>query len=148
MWTIALSLLKRFWPAAVGMAALLAGWLWHVGELREARADERQKVTLAYQKALQDVITKRAETLREVEAKHAQEIERLSERVNIHLSGPPIRMCNAISVRAPEDPGTLAGSAEGESTRRADVDLRPAIVRRGEVCERLRQQLITIGELQ
>lgn len=149
MWTLALSLAKRFWPAIVGTLALLAAYLWHVGEIKEARADERQKVTLAYQKALQDVITKREERLSEVHAKYEAQINRLSQSVAIELRGAPIRMCNySVSVPAPEDTRAPVESAGGESTVRASRNLRPELVRRGEVCEQLRQQLIAIRALQ
>src|SRR5688500_14780204 len=97
-----LLLLKRFWPAIAVTLALLAGWLWHVSEIKEARADERAKVTAKYQAAHKLLIERHVERLGQTREKYANRIEQLRQSVSIELSGPPIRMCNAISVRAPE----------------------------------------------
>jgi hypothetical protein len=142
-------LLRKFWPIIVGTLALLALGVWHANLIKKARADERQKITLTYQKALQDVITKREERVAEVRHDYQAKINRLSQSVAIELRGSPIRMCPpAVSVSAPQDPGGLAGSAGGEPTVRTPPDLRPLIVHRGETCEKLREKLIAIKALQ
>jgi hypothetical protein len=143
-----LLLLKRFWPAIAVTLALLAGWLWHVSEIKEARADERAKVTAKYQAAHKLLIERHVERLGQTREKYANRIEQLRQSVSIELSGPPIRMCNAISVRAPEGAGGPVSSPAGGPTVQPSVDLRPRIVQAGETCERMRQQLIAIRALQ
>lgn len=143
-----LLLLKRFWPAIAGVLVLLALYGWHVGEIREARADERAKVTAKYQAAHKLLIERHVERLGQTREKYANRIEQLSQSVSIELRGAPIRMCNTISVRAPEGASGPAGSAEPGPTVQPSVDLRGQIVRVGETCERMRQQLIAIRALQ
>jgi type II secretory pathway pseudopilin PulG len=142
-------LLRKFWPVIVGTLALLALYAWHANVIKKARADERQKVTLAYQQALQDVITKREERLIDVRAQYEAKIDSLSQSVAIELRGAPIRMCSyTVSVPTFEGASGLIGSPAGEPTGAASRDLRAEIVAAGERAEKMRQQLLAIKALQ
>jgi hypothetical protein len=144
-----IALLKRFWPLLLGAGLLIGAWLWHAGQIREARQDERRKITYKYQKALQDVITRREERIGEVRESYEAKINRLSQSVAIELRGAPIRMCShAVSVPAPEGASGPAGSPAGESTGSPSRDLRGEIIDAGQRCEKMRQQLIAIKGIQ
>lgn len=146
---IYIAFLKRFWPLLLGAGLLIGAWFWHSSQIRKARADERQKVTLAYQQALQDVITKREERLQDVRAQYEAKIDSLSQSVAIELRGAPIRMCHySVSVSAPKDSSGPPASAAGEPTGSPSRDLRAEIVAAGERAEKMRQQLLAIRALQ
>lgn len=146
---IYIALLKRFWPLLLGVGLLICAGLWHSSQIHKARADERQKVTLAYQKALQDVITKREERLSDVRAQYEAKIDSLSKSVAIELRGAPIRMCNySVSVPAFEGSSGTVGSPAGEPVGSPSRDLRAEIVLAGQRCEKMRSQLLAIKALQ
>lgn len=114
MWTLALSLAKRFWPAIVGTLALLAAYLWHVGEIKEARADEREKVTLAYQKALQKALIDQERISREASSNYQDELGRI---LGSPLPAPVIR----VLYNAPTDPVSITVSGSDEARQAGGV---------------------------
>lgn len=88
----------------------------------------------------------RREVDEETEREHQESLAKVRADASRELHGRSIRCVLGTSgeVRAGQNPDKPAGGAGDEYALRADVDLRPAIVRQGEACEALRQQLLQI----
>jgi hypothetical protein len=86
----------------------------------------------------------------EIRRHYEDRIAELSARAGIERRGPAIRcvLDEPGEMRAGSDSAGAAGGAAGESTLRTAQDLRPELVRIGEACERLRQQVIGIKDRQ
>lgn len=100
--------------------------------------------------AMQEELNRERELRKAVDWKVRQDYETRIADLNATVArerrGKSIRcvLGESSEMRAGRDTGGSAGSAAGESTVRAAADLRPELVHRGETCEQLRQQLITI----
>lgn len=147
MW---LALLKRFWPYLAVTILLLSVWVWHLAQVREARQEGRNEAL-----ALAAVeIEKAREHWREIEQEtqiaHQQQLEKIRANAARELRGRPIRcvLGDANKVRGADDPGKSADGSGGEPTLQPAADLRSRIVHSGETCEQLRQQVISIRDLQ
>lgn len=146
MWSLA----KPFLPYIAGALLLIAVAVFVRGYLSsvEQRGYDRAKAEYAIE--LERDRQHRREVDEETERVHQESLSKVRADASRELRGRPIRcMLDAPGkVRAGQNPGKSAGGAGDEHALRANVDLRPAIVRQGETCEALRQQLIQIRERQ
>lgn len=147
MW---LTLLKRFWPYIAGALLLIALTVFVRSYLSsvEQRGYDRAKVEYAIE--LERDRQHRREVDEETERVHQESLAKVRADASRELRGRSIRcvLGSPGEVRAGQNPGKPAGGAGDEHALRANVDLRPAIVRQGEACEALRQQLMAIRERQ
>lgn len=139
-------MLLRYWRIAAGIGALLAV-IGAIAYFSHARYTAGYEAATA---AMQEELNRERELRKAVDWKVRQDYETRIADLNATVArerrGKSIRcvLGDSGEVRAGRDPGGSAGGAAGESTVRAAADIRPELVRRGETCERLRQQLITI----
>lgn len=141
-----LPILKRFWPFIAGALVLLALYAWHASQVTQARKAgyEQAHSELTAQLERERLLWQQIE--QETRDVYEGEIDRLHASAARERRGPAIRcvLDGKSQVRTAGDSGgTASGPADGHVVR-ADVDLRPEIVRVGETCEQLRQQLIAI----
>lgn len=141
-----MSFVLRNWRAfaVLGLALAIIAALWLYG---------RSKYQAGYE-AARDEIQSQLETERqhqkeiyqEVQRQHEQQIAQVRKDAARELRGRPIRcvLGDSDQVRVPGDSGAASPGSGDQHAVRADVDLRPQIVRVGETCEQLRQQLIAI----
>lgn len=141
MW---LALLKRFWPLLAGALALVAVCVWHVSEVRQARRAGYEQAHHEFTAQLERERQLWRQIEQETRDGYQSEIDQLRKNAARERRGPAIRCVLDDKVRTAGDSGGTASSSTDGHAVRADVDLRPEIVRVGETCEQLRQQLIAI----
>lgn len=136
-------LLLRLLPYLLGGLAIVGG-IWYFSHVRfqagyEA-ATEKMQVELEKERQL------RKETDWKVRQDYEARISELNANAVRELRGRPIRcvLGNTGQVREGRDTSGSVGSAAGGSAVQPPADLRPRLVRAGETCERLRQQLMAI----
>jgi hypothetical protein len=138
-----MTLLLRFWPHILAAVAVVGAVWWF----------SHSRSTAGYEAAtaeMQAELNRERELRKAVDWKVRQDYETRIADLNATVArerrGKSIRcvLGDSGEVRAGRDPGGSAGGATGESAVRAAPDIRPELVSRGETCERLRQQLITI----
>jgi hypothetical protein len=142
MWTIALTLLRRFWPLIAGAVAIFGLWLFVVAQLRQAHREGYKAAQIEYEARLvkqrEEQFTKHQESEREWQNELAD-----LQRRSVTVLSQPVRLC----VSAPSLPAadTVAGSADASPGDRhavqAGPDIGAELVRYGTDCERMRRQL-------
>jgi hypothetical protein len=147
MW---LALLKRFWPLLAGVLLLVAVYAWHVSEVRQARRAGYEQAHHEFTAQLERERQLWRQIEQETRDGYQSEIDQLRKSAARERRGPAIRcvLDDKSKVRIAGDSGGIASSSADGHAVRADVDLRPEIVRVGETCEQLRQQLIAIKSWQ
>lgn len=140
-------LLRRYWPVVAILAALGAIWVWHIGEVRQARKEGYAKATSEYQAEL-----------RKREAGYAKERERSEhdwqtqvadlQRRAITIRPAPIRLC----VNAPSVPAESAAAGPDDPARerghglQAGPDIGRDLLVYAVECEHYRRQLKAIQD--
>ncbi len=138
-----LALLGRFWPHILAALAIVGGLLYF-GHVRYRAGYQAARDEL--QSELERERQHQKEIYQEVQRQHETEIAQLRKDAARELRGRPIRcvLGDSSEVRVPGDPSATAGGPAGEPAVRADENLRPLIVQRGEAAEQLRRQLMNI----
>lgn len=145
MWMI---LFRRFWPYVAAAGLLIGAWLWYRAQINEAHETGYRLAQAEYRTELEQMRQHYQDLGQEVQREHYEQVEKLRADAARELRRRPIRCVLGDEVRADQDPRKPAGGAAGGSDVQPAVDLRSRIVRQGETCERLRQQLIAIKKLQ
>ena len=144
MWV---ALLRKFWPVLAVLGALLGAWLWHAKEVRKAVINERQRVTVLYQAAMQVEMREREKIREGVNREWERKVESLNRR-SLSIDPGVIRLyVNAPSVPFSEPTGESASPASGGGS---DLPVGPDIGRAALVlateCERDREKLISLQD--
>lgn len=143
MWLV---LVKRFWPLIAGAVVLLGVYLWHLSAVSSARHEGYAKAQSEFAAQLERERELRRVIDEETRREYEQALDKVRADAARELRGRSIHcvLGPADPVRAGRDPSAVPSGTADQYALRADVDLRPQIVRVGETCEQLRQQLIAI----
>lgn len=145
-----LTLLRKFWPYIAGALLLIAVYIWFQARLRNEYRAGHKAATAEMQAELDSARQLWRQIDEETEREHATQLQKLRSDAARELRGRPIRcvLGSTGQVRDAKDSGEPVAGAAGESALRNAPDIRSSIVRQGEQCEGLRQQLIAIKSWQ